>query len=703
MKRLSALLLAVLLIAEPCAAAVINWDGDCPAGTSWFGNSAGDTNWAGDGIPATGDDVVIDAPLAGGSWASDLQVPVDVASVTVGDIYVEPDLSYLSVSSVVGMNVDNGVIVAGSAGHRGEIFLTGTLATWGFLDVGTAMGSIGRVDATASSDLTVDTDTSLGRNGGVGTLKIENSTYRPHSVFVGDDALSSGTLEMENSTLIVTDRFEIGELGNGSLPTTGGSITAINMLFGVFDGSSGSGSIYGTSVTLSGRLRVGLEGDADVTIGDNSSFAINTPASLASITVGESALSTECRLRIEMSEGEVGTTTVSTSQYAAIGINSANALLEISNATLTTAKGDSPTGSSCIFGLNNGSTGNGSVGISTLDGGTLIGDGATVVGFNGTGNLALYGGQMDCDNLQVARMAGSTGTVTVFNSGTITLDTNAIIGGGPDGAGGTAMVDINSGGKLYAPAAIILHGGGELDVVDAIATPGFAVTGATGFPEPAPVNGAVNVRSGGTLSGNGKITGNLDARGGLVSPGLSAGRLWVTGNGNMTAGSTLRVEISGITPITQHDVLEIDGTFNYSGLTIEVLTPSFTPSSGQTFKIIDAAAYAGASFTFSGPALTPGLSWDTSTILTDGVLRVTGTASGEIRIVSVTRTGNDMTLGIIGDPGTPYTIQAGTTLAPDSWTDILGPFNANGTLQTQVITNTLVDFPTRRFFRLKYP
>jgi hypothetical protein len=694
MKPTTASLLLVSTIIQPCAAAVITWDGDSPAGTSWFANASGDTNWAGDALPATGDDVVINSAVSGGSWVSSLLAPVNVASVTVGDIYVEPDLSQLTVSAVTGMNVGNGVVAAGSAGYRGEIFLTDADATWGFLDVGIATGTIGRVDVTASSDLTVEADTSLGRNGGDGTLKIMDSTYRPHAVFVGDGAGSSGTLEIEASTLIVTNRFEVGENGNGSFPMNGGSITALNMLFGVFDGSLGSGAIYATAVNLTGQLRVGVEGDADVTIGDNSNFNITTPGGLASITVGESALSAQCRLRIEVN-GDAGTL-VTTNQHAVIGINSAAALLEIVNGTLTTAKGDSPTGSSCIFGLNAGSVGTGSI-----ENGSLIGNGATVVGFNGTGNLSLIGGQVDCDKLQVARMSGSTGSVIVSNSGIITLDTDATIGGGPAGAGGTATVNINSSGQLHATTAIILHSGGVLDVVDAIDTPGFAVTGATAFPEPAPVNGAVNVRTGGTLSGNGKITGNLDARGGLVSPGLSAGRLWVTGNGEMTTGSTLRIEIGGLTPVTQHDVLKLDGTFNYSGLAIEVLTPSFSPSSGQTFKIIDAAAYAGASFTFSGPALTPGLSWDTSTLLSDGILRVTGTPTGEVRIVSITRSGNDMILGIIGDPGTPYVIQAGTTLGIGSWSDLPGSYNANGALQNQSITNTLVDFPSKRFFRLK--
>jgi hypothetical protein len=555
-------------------------------------------------------------------------------------------------------------------------------------------GTFGRVDVTDFSDLTVEADTSLGRNGGDGTLKIVDSFYRPHSLFVGAGAASSGTFEVENSTIIVSSRFEVGENGNGSFPVIGATITALNMLFGVFDGSYGSGSIYGAAATLTGQLRVGVEGDADVTIGDNSIFNITTPPGLASITVGESVLSTECRLRIEVS-GDAGTS-VTTNQHAAIGINSANALLEIFQGTLTTAKGDSPTGSSCIFGVNSGSVGSG-----VIENGSLIGNGATVVGFNGSGNLSLIGGLVDCENLQVARMAGSTGNVILSNNGIITLDTNAIIGGGPDGAGGTALVNINSGGQLIAPTAIVLHSGGVLDVVDAIDTPGFAVTGSSVFPEPAAVNGAVNVRTGGTLSGDGKITGNLDARGGLVSPGLSAGRLWATGNCEMTAGSTLRIEIGGLTPIVQHDVLKLDGTFNYSGLTLEVLTPSFSPSSGQNFKIIDAATYAGASFTFSGPALTPGLSWDTSTLLTDGVLRVSGTATGEVRIVSITRSGNDMILGIIGDSGTPYLIQASTTLGIGSWSDLPGSFIANGTLQNQTITNTMVDFPSKRFFRLK--
>ena len=55
----------------------------------------------------------------------------------------------------------------------------------------------------------------------------------------------------------------------------------------------------------------------------------------------------------------------------------------------------------------------------------------------------------------------------------------------------------------------------------------------------------------------------------------------------------------------------------------------------------------------------------------------------------------------IGDPGTPYVIQAGTTLGIGSWSDLPGSYNANGALQNQTITNTLVDFPAKRFFRLK--
>jgi hypothetical protein len=330
--------LHALLLASTCSlalhsrAAVIGWDGDSP-GNDWTGGIAGsDTNWTGDVFPAPTDDVVIDAPLfADGGWVCGLNDPLTVASITVGDLFVDPQTSKLSVSDVIGMTVTNGLLVAAGAGFQGEVSLFDTAATWGFLDIASAANSLGRVEVRDFSDVIVNSSVIIGRNGGEGTLFIEDSHFETDSVFVGNDASSIGYLETSNSRLTVNDRFEVGVFGSGNL-TTNNTITANSMLFGIFEGANGSGSSYGTTATLAGQLRVGVQGGADYTISSNCDFTITTPPGQVSIAVGEFASSPSSRLRIE-SVGESGylfsNSFVTTNQQAAIGILATNATLDM--------------------------------------------------------------------------------------------------------------------------------------------------------------------------------------------------------------------------------------------------------------------------------------------------------------------------------------------------------------------------------------
>ncbi|WP_152527963.1 S8 family peptidase [Lutibaculum baratangense] len=101
----------------------------------------------------------------------------------------------------------------------------------------------------------------------------------------------------------------------------------------------------------------------------------------------------------------------------------------------------------------------------------------------------------------------------------------------------------------------------------------------------------------GTLGGGGLVVGDVDVAG-TLSPGLSPGTLFVTGDVTLAGTATTRIEVDGPragTGAGNHDLIVLTGngsTFTASGTLAPVLrgitgdaTNSFTPSLGQTFVV----------------------------------------------------------------------------------------------------------------------
>ncbi len=101
------------------------------------------------------------------------------------------------------------------------------------------------------------------------------------------------------------------------------------------------------------------------------------------------------------------------------------------------------------------------------------------------------------------------------------------------------------------------------------------------------ISTSLNNQIGGRLSGVGTINlpsiANL-TNDGNVSPGLSPGTLTLSGNYLSSSNSVLEMELNGLTPDTQHDVLAISGTNVIFEGTIDV-TLGFDPTIGDTFTI----------------------------------------------------------------------------------------------------------------------
>jgi hypothetical protein len=153
------------------------------------------------------------------------------------------------------------------------------------------------------------------------------------------------------------------------------------------------------------------------------------------------------------------------------------------------------------------------------------------------------------------------------------------------------------------------------------------------------VNGALDAQFveilGGTLTGSGSIAtgsgpiaGQVENRGGIVSPGIGIGTLTISGRFANGEDASLNVEIAGVTPGTQHDQLVVDGAVTLDGmLNVSLTNPVngsvFVPTLGNAFTIINGARVDGEFSTLNLPALAAGRAWFVDYSDIDVALKVT--------------------------------------------------------------------------------
>lgn len=133
--------------------------------------------------------------------------------------------------------------------------------------------------------------------------------------------------------------------------------------------------------------------------------------------------------------------------------------------------------------------------------------------------------------------------------------------------------------------------------------------------------GSVGVASGATLAGTGTLGGAVTvAAGGILEPGVgTVGTLSGTGSITLQAGAILRMQISKTGG--SRDRLVAGGTLTLGG-TLELTNLAGTFAAGDSFALLTAGTYAGVFTAYQLPVLATGLEWDTSTLGTDGTLRV---------------------------------------------------------------------------------
>ncbi len=113
-------------------------------------------------------------------------------------------------------------------------------------------------------------------------------------------------------------------------------------------------------------------------------------------------------------------------------------------------------------------------------------------------------------------------------------------------------------------------------------------------------SGSVTVNKAISFLGTPTITGtfSVTSAGASVSPGFSPGII-NSGNLSLVPSSTVNIELNGLTPGTGHDQLNVTGTVNLGGATLNV-TSGFAVSSGNSFVIVNNDGADAVTGTFAG-------------------------------------------------------------------------------------------------------
>ncbi|MFA9479948.1 choice-of-anchor tandem repeat NxxGxxAF-containing protein [Phycisphaerales bacterium AB-hyl4] len=96
----------------------------------------------------------------------------------------------------------------------------------------------------------------------------------------------------------------------------------------------------------------------------------------------------------------------------------------------------------------------------------------------------------------------------------------------------------------------------------------------------------VTVKAGGTLGGEGSITGDVVNLSGFVSPGSSPGILSVTGDYTQDEDGTLLIEIGGLNAGIDYDVLDIGGDAVLGGELVLRFIDGFAPTQDDEFDFM---------------------------------------------------------------------------------------------------------------------
>ena len=315
---------------------------------------------------------------------------------------------------------------------------------------------------------------------------------------------------------------------------------------------------------------------------------------------------------------------------------------------------------------------------------TVTGD-SNVRSFTGTnsyGWTTINGG-----TLQIG-YGGSSGTL---GRGCVTNNANLVFNR-------TGFMPVTN--QISGPGALFQNGAGTVALYGTNTYTGSTTVNAgTLLVNGAIAGGPVTVAAQGTLGGSGTLYGpTMIQSGGLFQPGCS-NLATLTLNNTLSLNGNALFALNRTNAQTASKIAGLSTVTCGGTLTVTNVGPN-TFASGDTFTLLQAANYTGTFTNLSLPVLPAGLAWNTSSLLVDGTLSVTGTFAGPALSSALVK--GKLQLTFSGDSNQTYRVLAGTNLLQPmaSWVVL-----TNGTFAGSpvIFTNAgLPGFPFR-FYRIATP
>jgi fibronectin-binding autotransporter adhesin len=505
----------------------------------------------------------------------------------------------------VGGNIDNGTFGLTLAG-AGNTTVSGVISNSG------ALTKIGAGTLTLSGTNTFSGNTTIT----AGTLKLGAANAIPDGAGKGDVVMnpSSGAATFDLGGFSETINGLSNSGAGSSVVDNSASSTTPTLTVG---GNNVTSSFSGVIQNTAGTIALTKTGTGTLTLSGANAFTGSVTINGGTLSISAdnnlgAAPGSPAAGKLTFAGGTLATTASFTlSSNRGIAFNSTATIDAASSTTLTyggIAAGSggltkAGTGTLILSGANTYS------GVTTINTGT-IGIAAdnnlgTAPGSATAGQLAFGGGTLATTatftlNSNRGIAFNSTATIEVGMSTTLTYDGIA--------AGSGGLTKISAG-------TLVLNGNNTYSGTTTVSAGTVLVNGSQS-------SSALSL-NGGTLGGTGMVgTVTSTSSGGTVSPGSGPGIL-NTSNINLSTGSPVfSIELNGTSAGTGYDQLNVTGTVNLSGATLNGIV-SFAPAAGTTFTIIN----------------------------NDGSDAVTGTFSGLPEGAGVTLSGQTFTISYVGGTG----------------------------------------------------